>query len=38
MIDVLWSVACVIIGVLIYPLVMPLVDDAMRYLKSRRRP
>ena len=37
MIDVLWSFACVIIGWLTFPLVMPQIDAGMRWLKSRRR-
>ena len=35
--SVLWSLFCVAIGVFIIPLVWPLIDRGMRWLKSRRR-
>jgi hypothetical protein len=37
MIDVLWSLACVVIGLLITPLVWPQIDRGMRWLKIRRK-
>lgn len=37
MTSMLWSLFCVAIGLVIAPLVFPLIDKAMRWLKSRRR-
>jgi hypothetical protein len=36
MTSVLWSFLCVCIGLIISPLVFPLIDQGMRWLKKRR--
>jgi hypothetical protein len=35
--DVLWSLLWIAVGLVISPLVFPLIDRGMRWLKARRR-